>query len=159
MGGFRTPVPGFLCFRVTNFAIGDTGGALSYKKGKLEQFSEAGGAPFGDVRAIARDKSNALWFGTAGSGLVCRQSGQFHRFKKSDGLSSDFVECLHFADDGALWIGTFGGGLNRFKNGKFSVISREQGLPNDVVTHIESDNRGFFWMVRTAAFCAPMKRI
>jgi hypothetical protein len=126
--------------------IGTPAGALRYQDGKLERFSEIAGEPFGDVRAIARDKSGALWFGTAGGGLVRRENGNFRRFKKSDGLSSDFIECLHFADDGALWIGTFGGGLNRFKDGKFSVINREQGLPNGVIGHIESDGRGFFWM-------------
>ena len=104
------------------------------------------GKPFGDVRTIAQDKMGALWFGTAGGGLVRLQNGDFHRFNKSDGLSSDFIECLHFADVGTLWIGTFGGGLDRFENGKFSVINREQGLPNGVIGHIESDGRGFLWM-------------
>ena len=113
---------------------------------KSSQFNEIAGQPFGDVRAIAQDKSGALWFGTAGGGLVRLQNGNFRRFKKSDGLSSDFIECLHFADDGALWIGTFGGGLDRFKDGKFSVINRRQGLPNGVIGHIEADGRGFFWM-------------
>jgi signal transduction histidine kinase/ligand-binding sensor domain-containing protein len=126
--------------------IGTTSGALRYQNGKLERFNEIAGEPFGDVRAIAQDKSGALWFGTAGSGLVRLQNGNLRRFRKSDGLSSDFIECLHFADDGALWIGTFGGGLNRFKNGKFSAINREQGLPNGIIGHIESDGRGYFWM-------------
>ena len=126
--------------------IGTPAGALCYQNGKIERFSEIAGEPFGDVRAIARDESGALWFGTAGGGLVRRQDGNFRRFKKSDGLSSDFIECLHFADDGALWIGTFGGGLDRFKDGTFSVINREQGLPNGVIGHIEADGRGFFWM-------------
>ena len=126
--------------------IGTPARALCYQNGKIERFSEIAGEPFGDVRAIARDESGALWFGTAGGGLVRRQDGNFRRFKKSDGLSSDFIECLHFADDGALWIGTFGGGLDRFKDGTFSVINREQGLPNGVIGHIEADGRGFFWM-------------
>ncbi len=124
--------------------IGTPARALCYQNGKIERFSEIAGEPFGDVRAIARDESGALWFGTAGGGLVRRQDGNFRRFKKSDGLSSDFIECLHFADDGALWIGTFGGGLDRFKDGTFSVINREQGLPNGVIGHIEADGRGYF---------------
>ncbi len=142
---FRAPIPALLFVR-DELWIGTTAGAVRYNNGKLQWFSEIDGKPFGDVRAIAQDKSGALWFGTAGGGLVRRENGAFHRFKKSDGLSSDFVECLHFADDGALWVGTFGGGLNRFKNGKFSVINREQGLPNSVIGHIESDGSGYFWM-------------
>ena len=142
---FLPPMPALL-FVGDELWIGTPAGALRYQNGKLERFSEIAGEPFGDVRAIAQDKSGALWFGTAGGGLVRRQNGNFRRFKKSDGLSSDFIECLHFADDGALWIGTFGGGLDRFKDGKFSVINREQGLPNGVIGHIEADGRGFFWM-------------
>ena len=142
---FLLPMPALL-FVGDELWIGTPAGALRYQNGKLERFNEIAGKPFGDVRAIAQDKSGALWFGTAGGGLVRLQNGNFRRFKKSDGLSSDFIECLHFADDGALWIGTFGGGLDRFKDGKFSVINREQGLPNGVIGHIESDGRGYFWM-------------
>ena len=142
---FLSPMPALL-FVGNELWIGTPAGAQRYHDGKLEPFNEIAGQPFGDVRAMARDKAGALWFGTAGSGLVCLRDGTFRRFKKTDGLSSDFVECLHFADDGALWLGTFGGGLDRFKDGKFSVINGEQGLPNGVIGHIESDGRGYFWM-------------
>jgi signal transduction histidine kinase/ligand-binding sensor domain-containing protein len=142
---FLSPMPALL-FVGNELWIGTPAGAQRYHDGKLEPFNEIAGQPFGDVRAMARDKAGALWFGTAGSGLVCLRDGTFRRFKKTDGLSSDFVECLHFADDGALWIGTFGGGLDRFKDGKFSAINGEQGLPNGVIGHIESDGRGYFWM-------------
>jgi signal transduction histidine kinase/ligand-binding sensor domain-containing protein len=142
---FRSPIPALL-FLGDELWIGTPAGALHYHNGKIEQFNEIAGEPFGDVRAMAQDNSGALWFGTAGGGLVRRENGNFRRFKKSDGLSSDFIECLHFADDGALWIGTFGSGLDRFKNGKFFVVNHEQGLPNGVIGHIEADGRGFFWM-------------
>jgi len=142
---FRAPIPALLFLRAELW-IGTTAGGLRYQDGKFQRFGEIAGQPFGDVRAMAQDKSGAVWFGTAGGGLVRREQGNFRRFNKSDGLSSDFIECLHFADDGALWIGTFGGGLNRLKAGKFSCVNREQGLPNSVIGHIESDGRGFFWM-------------
>jgi signal transduction histidine kinase/ligand-binding sensor domain-containing protein len=142
---FWPPFPALL-FAGSGLWLGTPGGALRYQNGKLDPFGEIDGRPFGDVRGMAQDKSGALWFGTAGGGIVCLRDGNFRRFKKADGLSSDFIECLHFADDGALWIGTFGGGLNRFKDGKFSVINRQQGLPNGVIGHIESDGRGFLWL-------------
>ncbi|MGA2853074.1 MAG: two-component regulator propeller domain-containing protein [Verrucomicrobiota bacterium] len=142
---FLVPMPALL-FVGDELWIGTPAGAQRYQNGQLKRFKEIDGKPFGDVRAIAQDKSGALWFGTAGGGLVHLQNGNFRRFKISDGLSSDFIECLHFADDGTLWIGTFGGGLNRLKDGQFSVIDQEQGLPNSVIGHIESDGRGYFWM-------------
>jgi len=141
----RAPIPALL-FVGDELWIGTPTGPLHGHDGKLDDLNEVAGEPFGDVRAIARDRADALWFGTAGGGLVRRENGNVRRFRKSDGLSSDFIECLHFADDGALWIGTFGGGLNRFKNGEFSVVNRKQGLPNGVICHIESDGRGYFWM-------------
>lgn len=145
MENLLLPMPALL-FLGDELWIGTPFGALRYQEGMFKRLDEIAGRPFGDVRAIARDKSGTLWFGTAGGGLVRMQNGNFSRFEKTNGLSSDFVECLHFADDGALWIGTFGGGLDRFKDGKFSVINREQGLPNGVIGHIEVDGRGFFWM-------------
>ena len=143
---FRTPIPALL-YSDDELWIGTTAGALRYGKGDVARFDAAAGEPFGDVRAIQRSPSGALWFGTAGSGLVVRETnGSLHRFKKSDGLTSDFIECLRFEKDGALWIGTFGGGLNRLKDGKFAAINRAQGLPNGVIGHIESDGLGYFWM-------------
>ena len=142
---FLSPMPALL-FVGGELWIGTPEGALCDQHGNLTRFTEIAGQPFGDVRAIARDQSGALWFGTAGSGLVRLKTNTFRRFKKSDGLSSDFVECLHFAAAGALWIGTFGGGLDRFQDGKFSVINHHQGLPNGVIGHIEADGRGYFWM-------------
>jgi signal transduction histidine kinase/ligand-binding sensor domain-containing protein len=142
---FGPPISALL-FLSDGLWVGTTAGPFRYQNGRLERFGEIAGEPFGDVRTIAQDKSGALWFGTAGGGLVRRENGNFRRFKKTDGLSSDFIECLHFANDGALWIGTFGSGLNRFKNGKFSTVNDRQGLPNGVIGHIESDGRGFFWM-------------
>ncbi|HXI69826.1 MAG TPA: two-component regulator propeller domain-containing protein [Verrucomicrobiae bacterium] len=143
---FLPPMPALL-FLGDELWIGTTTtGALRYRDGKLERFSEIAGQPFGDVRAIARDRSGTLWFGTAGGGLVRLRDGNWCRFKKASGLSSDFIECLYSADDGALWIGTFGGGLNRLKDGEFSVINHGQGLPNGVIGHIESDGLGNLWM-------------
>ncbi len=142
---FLVPMPALL-FVGKELWIGTPTGAQRYQAGKLEPFNEVAGQPFGDVRAIVREPSGALWFGTAGGGLVYLQNGSFRRFKKADGLSSDFIECLYFADDGNLWIGTFGGGLNRCKNGRFSVINHARGLPNGVIGHVEADGRGFFWM-------------
>ena len=143
--GFLLPIPALL-FVQNDLWIGTPAGALRYQYRTMERFNEVAGKPFGDVRAIGQDRSGALWFGTAGGGLVRRENGSFRRFKKADGMSSDFVECLYFADDGALWIGTFGGGLDRFKDGRFSTITQKQGLPNNVIGHIECDGRGFFWM-------------
>ena len=117
--------------------IGTTKGLLRYQNGAVTRLNQAAG----DVRAVARDKSGAVWVGTAGNGLACLKGQTIRWFKKSDGLSSDFIECLHF--DGTLWIGTYGGGLNRFKDGHFAVINRQQGLPNSVIGDIEADDRGF----------------
>ncbi len=78
---FLLSVPALLF--VGDLWIGTTEGALLYQNGKVRRFKEIAGQPFGDVRAIAQDKSGALWFGTAGDGLVCMRDGNVRRFKKS----------------------------------------------------------------------------
>ncbi|MGH7950676.1 MAG: two-component regulator propeller domain-containing protein [Limisphaerales bacterium] len=140
MQNVTPPMPAILSTR-NGLWVGTTVGLLHYQNGKTTWFDQNN-----DVRAIARDKQGAIWFGTVGNGLARLKNQTIRRFKKADGLSSDFIECLHFADDGTLWIGTFGGGLNRFKNGRFAVINRSQGLPDNVVGDIEPDGLGYFWM-------------
>jgi signal transduction histidine kinase/ligand-binding sensor domain-containing protein len=142
---FLLPMPALLFLR-EGLWIGTPEGPVLYQNGKIRQFREIAGKPFGDVRAIVPDKSGALWFGTAGDGLVCLRDENFRRYRKSDGLPSDFIECLHLASEDTLWIGTFGGGLARLKDGRFSIINQKQGLPNGVIGHIESDGRGYIWM-------------
>jgi signal transduction histidine kinase len=153
----REPMPA-LFFSGDELWIGTPQGALRWREGKLTRFREIDGEPFGDVRAIARDKAGALWFGTAGRGLVRLEGATFRRFTKADGLSSDFVECLRFTDDGTLWIASFGGGLNRLKAGKFSTINWRQGLPNGVIGHIETDNFGRLWMSSYGGIIAASER-
>lgn len=138
---FRAAIPA-LFFSDEDLWIGTTEGALLYRDGKLERLPEISN----DVRAIARDNSGTMWFGTAGAGLVRWQNGQARRFRKADGLPSDFIECIHFAADGALWAGTFGGGLVRLKDGEFNAVNREHGLPSEVIGHIEADGLGYLWM-------------
>ena len=145
MENLTPPMPALLSTRDALW-IGTTTGMLRYDNGSITRFSPNHGHALNDVRAIARDRQDTIWFGTAGNGLACLQGQTIRHFKKTDGLSSDFVECLHFDAEGALWIGTFGGGLNRFKDGHFVIINRKQGLANSVIGDIEDDGRGFFWM-------------
>ncbi len=76
---FRPPIPALL-FLSDGLWIGTPAGPLRYQNGRLERFSEIAGEPFGDVRTITQDKSGAVWFGTAGGGLVRRENGNFRRF-------------------------------------------------------------------------------
>ena len=81
---FLLPMPALLFLR-DELWIGTPAGALRYQNGKLERFNEIAGKPFGDVRAIAQDKSGALWFGTAGGGLVRRKMEIFAGSKNPTG--------------------------------------------------------------------------
>lgn len=145
MSNITPPMPAILSTH-DEMWIGTTAGLLSYKNDQAIWVRQDNGQSLGDVRAIAKDKQGATWFGTAGNGLACLQNQGIRQFRKSDGLSSDFIECLRFGGDGALWIGTFGGGLDRFKEGRFSVINRNHGLPNSAIGDIEADGRGYFWI-------------
>lgn len=139
-------VPALFSARDGSLWAGTENGLLHFENGRTNWFTESGGKPLRDVRAIAESTNGAIWFGMAGDGLACLEQNKIRHFSRADGLPSDFIECLRFDEHGALWIGTFGGGLCRLKGGNFSVIDSPQGLPNSVIGHIEDDGHGFYWM-------------
>ena len=139
------PMPAMLSTR-DGLWVGTSAGLMRYRDGQAVWFNQGEAKNLRNVRSIAQDKQERIWFGTDGNGLGCLENNAVRQFRKSDGLSSDFVACLHFDQAGGLWIGTFSGGLNRYKNGKFAVIDLSQGLANGTIGHIESDLDGYFWV-------------
>ncbi len=126
--------------------VGTGIGLLRYHLGQIEWVVQEKQMKSPDVRCLARDGENTLWFGMFGGGLGRLKEGRLQRFRKSDGLPSDFVQCLRADTDGSLWVGTFGGGLARLKDGRFATINWHQELPGNDIGNIEDDGRGFFWI-------------
>jgi ligand-binding sensor domain-containing protein/signal transduction histidine kinase len=110
------------------------------------------------VWSICRDRSGALWIGTAGGGVnkIVTRTKQFHTYTTAPegpaGLSNKFVRA--FCEDrfGALWIGTYGGGLNRLdrQSGVFTHFKNDpansRSLSHNVVWSIYEDRAGTLWI-------------
>ena len=98
------------------------------------------------VMALLEDRSQALWIGTRGGGLVRFQDGQFTSYTKQDGLSSNNIKTLYEDENGTLWIGTIGGGLNRFDGESFTHYTTEDSLPGSVILSITEGRAGSLWV-------------
>ena len=98
------------------------------------------------VMALLEDRSQALWIGTRGGGLIRFQNGQFTSYTKQDGLSSNNIKTLYEDKAGILWIGTIGGGLNRFDGESFTHYTTQEGLPGNVVLSITEGRAGNLWI-------------
>lgn len=103
---------------------------------------------------------DALWFGTAGNGLIRYDpgSGQTDRYSSSDentgGLLSDVIQCLYYDDrTSVLWIGSDKGLMSYdTETDTFSSIS---GLPAvKAVYTIAVDESGLLWFTtQSSAVC------
>ncbi|MEY4103288.1 MAG: hypothetical protein RL461_490, partial [Planctomycetota bacterium] len=78
------------------------------------------GAVNGGVRAILRDRSGYLWFGSHFEG-VCRVDGdEMRRYTTADGLSDNQVRGIQEAADGTIWFDT-AVGVSCFDRGRITT--------------------------------------
>lgn len=86
------------------------------------------GAVNGGVRAILRDRSGYLWFGSHFEG-VCRVDGdEMRRYTTADGLSDNQVRGIQEAADGTIWFDT-AVGVSCFDRGRITTpAEREHSL-------------------------------
>lgn len=86
------------------------------------------------VRAIHQDKSNRLWIGTEGGGLLryVNEAKRFNRYTEKEGLSNNSVLSILEDSTGKLWISTFNG-LTAFEpgTGKFKNFYESDGLQSN----------------------------
>jgi ligand-binding sensor domain-containing protein/signal transduction histidine kinase len=89
------------------------GGALHYRNGGFESFTERQGLTNGFVRSILEDVQGAIWLGTD-NGVFRSEGGQFRRIDDTPSFPSITVHAIIQDRDGSLWIA--GSRLVRWKN-------------------------------------------
>ena len=125
--------------------LGSPEGWYEIGRGKLAKSRGPEGIEKMDIRAMAQDEKDSLYFALNGEGLVRKQGERWDRFTTRDGLPVNHVWSLHFDDEKTLWIGTHGGGLSRFRNGQFfNFREANLGLPR-LITCILEDDLGHLW--------------
>ena len=122
---------------------GSQAGLAQWENNKWTFFTNGlSGAP---VKAILQDRSDNLWIGTQGAGLIKIHGQDTNRYGKSEGLPSENIFCLYEDNAGVLWAGT-SVGLARFNGSKWmSYPGRFTGIYGNVV-YLIGDGQGYLWM-------------
>jgi signal transduction histidine kinase/CheY-like chemotaxis protein/ligand-binding sensor domain-containing protein len=136
--------------------IGTQGGLLGLDGAKFSF------TPCGDkknkITAIAEDKSNNLWLGTADAGvIICNPTA--NKFKQlrhdnhdDNSLSGDLVLTVYCDKKGDIWVGTVNQGLDLYdkkKNGFFRYYPKpdnNNSLSNYTVSAIFEDRQSDLWV-------------
>ena len=83
------------------------------------------------VTSLLVDRSDRLWVGTAGQGVVCREAGgALVRWTRDHGLPSQFIRTFREDAQGTMWAGT-SGGLVRWEGDRLFSFTRRHGLLDD----------------------------
>jgi len=97
------------------------------------------------VRNVFRDRSEALWLGTDGSGLFRIAGAQTAHLS----TLNSFIRAIVQAHDGSMWVGT-DGGLNHIvmENGKWTIHTYDagSGLVYPSIRALLIDHAGDLWV-------------
>ncbi|MBL8512615.1 MAG: hypothetical protein JNJ55_01385, partial [Betaproteobacteria bacterium] len=85
--------------------IGGRNGLVRFDGATLKAFTPSDGLALSTVRAIAEDKTGALWIATPGGGLQRMRDGRFETLTTRDGLNSDSIFTVHVDRAGNIWAG------------------------------------------------------
>lgn len=97
------------------------------------------------VRAIHRDRSGTVWFGST-VGLFAYRDGRWQRFSTADGVPRQPIRVFAEGVDGSLWMGTNGGGIVRHAAGRFETMGKADGLCSNLVRALHFDAQGDLWV-------------
>lgn len=97
-----------------------------------------------NIRAMACDKDNNLWFSLQHK-LYKTQIDNQHTAPVFVYNAVSDISVLHADPDGVLWIGTLGGGVYYYKEGKVKKFTGISSLSNESVLDI-SANKGDLWI-------------
>ena len=110
------------------------------KNGNATQF------PLQNVTAITETRDGALWFGTAGAGLVRLQDNRFINYTTKDGLADNKIMCVYEDREGTFWAGTINHGLVHLTHQLINTLDQRQGLsPVNTYAMLE-DHEGAVWV-------------
>jgi signal transduction histidine kinase len=126
--------------------IGTTSGLMCSETGEPGDLQMFKGISRRYIRALAEDKSGALWVGTGTGEIYQIVSNTATVFRPDDKQESGAIWSVLPDDDGTVWAGTFRGGLLRWRDGKFTRFGKKEGLPDNVICQILDDGQGNLWM-------------
>jgi signal transduction histidine kinase/ligand-binding sensor domain-containing protein len=103
-----------------------------------------------DVTTLFVDRDDALWIGTAHSGIFRVRSNQVDHFGSLDGLSSDAVGRFFQDAEGTLWVVT-SEGLDNFRDLQITSYSMREGLSAAAASTVIASRDGTIWIANSHA--------
>ncbi|MFA4924426.1 MAG: two-component regulator propeller domain-containing protein, partial [Ignavibacteriaceae bacterium] len=129
LGGFNN------IFKIIRFP-GDT-----YRALRIPEIKEA----FSGISVICcSQKSNDLWLGTYGEGVVHLVNGKATHITKNDGLVSDLIENISSTRNG-MWFLSRNNGATFYQNGKMKNFSDPNEFPSKMIFCVQDDDDGTVW--------------
>jgi signal transduction histidine kinase/ligand-binding sensor domain-containing protein len=96
------------------------------------------------VRALFRDRENALWIGTYTQGIYRILGRKVDHFYSADGLSGDSVSRFYEDCEGNLWVAT-SKGIDCFRDLRVVTFSTREGLTTPEVDSVLAAQDGSVW--------------
>jgi ligand-binding sensor domain-containing protein len=108
-----------------------------------QTFGLADGLAAIQVRAIAEDRSENLWFATA-YGASRYDGAAFRTFTLADGLVNEDVRAILSDQGGRVWFAT-AGGAGVFDGSRWAAYTTSDGLASNDVRALLQDHAGRIW--------------
>jgi signal transduction histidine kinase/ligand-binding sensor domain-containing protein len=103
-----------------------------------------------DVTTLFVDRDDALWVGTAHSGIFRVRKNQVDHFGSLDGLSSDTVGRFYQDTEGTLWVVT-SEGIDSFRDLQVTTYSMREGLSAASASTVLASRDGTVWIANSHA--------
>ena len=97
------------------------------------------------VTRLFVDSDNALWIGTANTGVYRYLAGKLDHFGAAEGLSSDAIEYFFEDAEGNLWVAT-SEGIDNLRDLKVASYSLREGLSADSAVSVLAGSDGSVWI-------------
>jgi signal transduction histidine kinase/ligand-binding sensor domain-containing protein len=98
-----------------------------------------------EVTRLFVDSDNALWIGTAHTGVYRYLAGKLDHFGAAEGLSSDAIEYFFEDAEGNLWVAT-SEGIDNLRDLKVASYSLREGLSADSAVSVLGGSDGSVWI-------------
>jgi ligand-binding sensor domain-containing protein/signal transduction histidine kinase len=132
--------------------IGYSGSLARFHNGRFTLYTEAGGLPAGQIRALHLDRAGRLWIASSRGGLArmddpsAETNPSFVRYTTAEGLSNNSVNCLTADEWGRIYACT-GRGIDRLDptTGRIKHFTTADGLARGEPGVAMRDREGALW--------------
>ncbi|NUQ81051.1 MAG: response regulator [Bacteroidetes bacterium] len=125
--------------------IGTGGGVSRYHRGRLNTWGRESIPGSGVVMAIAEGPGAAMYFGTAGNGLLKLTGKTFTPIELNRPTVTNFIRTLLLDSAGTFWVGTNGNGLFILNGDQLQPAHLPGFDSTSVVYSLYQDSSGIIW--------------